>query len=191
MGAAWRMIAVVVLFALALGAIIVQRVNLVNGGREVVLQVEPVDPRDFFRGDFVTLSYDGLTQIVVPGASGWAGARRGEPFYVALDVAPDGHARAKSIHTTLDAARKASPIVIRGKVQWSFSRRNEDSPQETVVRAQYGIESYFVPEGEGRALETARNAHRLEMLIALADDGEAAIKGVILDGKRAYVEGLF
>jgi uncharacterized membrane-anchored protein len=60
-----------------------------------------------------------------------------------------------------------------------------------VIRARYGIEAYFVPQGEGRALEAARNARTLEMLIAVGSDGEAAIKGLILDGKRAYVEGLF
>ena len=191
MGAAWRMIAVVVLFAVALGAIIVQRVHLLTSGREIVLQVEPVDPRDFFRGDFVTLSYEGLTQIVVPAGNGWAEVKRGAPFYVALDVAPGGHAKPKSIHATLEAARKASPLVIRGKISWTFTRQDEDKPRETVLRAEYGIESYFVPEGEGRVLETARNAQRLEMLIAVADDGEAAIKGIVLDGKRAYVETLF
>jgi uncharacterized membrane-anchored protein len=191
MGAAWRMIGVVVVFALALGAIIFERVNLLNSGREIVLQVEPVDPRDFFRGDYVTLTYDGLTQIRVPGGSGWADANRGQPIYVALDVAPDGRAKPKSIHATLDAARAASPLVIRGKVGWAFSGRNEDDQPHTVMRASYGIEAYFVPQGEGRALEEARNARRLEMLIAVADDGEAAIKGLILDGKRAYVEGLF
>jgi uncharacterized membrane-anchored protein len=191
MGAAWRMIAVVALFAVALGAIIFERVHMLNSGREVVLQVEPVDPRDFFRGDYVTLSYGGLTQIVVPETSDWAGVKGGQPVYVALAVAPDGRATAKSIHATLEAARKASPLVIRGQIDWTSSRQDGDKPRETVVRARYGIESYFVPEGEGRALEAARNARRLEMLIAVGDDGEAAIKGLILDGKRAYVEGLF
>jgi hypothetical protein len=199
MGAAWRMIAVVVLFALALGAIIVQRVHLLNSGREIVLQVEPVDPRDFFRGDYVQLQYD-VSTFLVPD-DGPIPLRDGDTVYVALHVRPDGHAGFMSGHRILAEARAASPAVIRGRVDFvgPLPARDTDRGRVTfcgarsctMVRAKFGIESYFVPQGEGRALEQARNARRLEMLIALSDDGEAAIKGLILDGKRAYVEGLF
>jgi uncharacterized membrane-anchored protein len=192
MGAAWRMIGVVALFALALGAIIFDRVQLLSSGREVVLQVEPVDPRDFFRGDYVTLDYLGLTQVVLPPGHEAASLKQGNDIYIALRVGSDGRATVASLHSTLAAARAASPAVIHGKLQWAFVR-SPDNPRgdHVAMRVRYGIEAYFVPTDEARALEAARNARRIEMLIALSDDGEAAIKGLILDGKRAYVEGLF
>jgi uncharacterized membrane-anchored protein len=191
MGAAWRMIAVVAAFALALGAIIVQRMQLLDSGREVVLAVEPVDPRDFFRGDFVTLTYQDLTTLDVPPNHAMAKVSTGDIIYVPLAPDASGHVKPKGVYPTLAAARAASPLVLRGKVMWRFNRTDEGKTDMVVIRARYGIESYFVPEGEGRALEAARNARTLQMLIAVADDGEAAIKGLILDGKRAYVEGLF
>lgn len=190
MGAAWRMIAVVVVFALALGGIIYERVQLLNSGREVMLAVEPVDPTDFFRGDYVTLEYRGLSRIELQSA-GWEHVKNGDPVYVALDVAANGRATGKSIHPTLAEARAASPVVMRGKLVWAYATSPGDRATNVELRVIYGIEAYFVPQGEGRALEQARNARRLEMLIAVGDDGEAAIKGLILDGKRAYVEGLF
>jgi uncharacterized membrane-anchored protein len=191
MGAAWRMLAVVVVFVLALGAIIVQRAQLLESGREIVLAVEPVDPRDFFRGDYVTLTYRDLTMLEVAPTHEVAGMSEGDPVFVALAIDAAGHAAVKSVHATLAAARTASPVVLAGKVTWRFNRTNDEAHDTAVIRTRYGIEAYFVPEGEGRALEAARNARTLEMLIAVDDDGEAAIKGLILDGKRAYVEGIF
>jgi uncharacterized membrane-anchored protein len=191
MGAAWRMIGVVVVFGLALAAIIHERMQLLNNGREIVLQVEPVDPRDFFRGDYVILSYLDLTQLILPPGHEAADAKAGDTIYVALAVGVDGRATAKSVHRTFATARAASPMVLRGKVDWAFGRNGDREDEHIAVRTRYGIEAYFVPQGEGRALEHARNARKLEVLIAVCDDGEAAIKGLILDGKRAYIEGLF
>lgn len=55
-------------FALALvqiiflGWMIVDRAAVLRHGREVLLKVEPVDPRDLLRGDYVILSY-GISRI--------------------------------------------------------------------------------------------------------------------------------
>ena len=55
----------------------------------------------------------------------------------------------------------------------------------------YGIESYFVPEGEGREIEKIRDRKALTVDIALADDGEAAIKSLRMNGTTIYDEPLF
>ena len=55
----------------------------------------------------------------------------------------------------------------------------------------YGIESYFVPEGEGRELEDSRNAGRITVDVALGKDGTPAIKQLRLDGEPVYQEPLF
>ena len=46
----------------ALGWIIAARVNLINTGQEVVLNIITVDPRSLFRGDYVILSY-GISRL--------------------------------------------------------------------------------------------------------------------------------
>jgi uncharacterized membrane-anchored protein len=61
----------------------------------------------------------------------------------------------------------------------------------SVASIAFGIESYFVPEGEGRTLEQERNARNLSVDVALASDGEAAIKGIRIDGQPVYEEPLF
>ena len=42
----------------AIAALIVNRAMLVSQGREIILTVTPVDPRDLLRGDYVRLGYE-------------------------------------------------------------------------------------------------------------------------------------
>jgi uncharacterized membrane-anchored protein len=53
---------------------------------------------------------------------------------------------------------------------------------------QYGLESYFVPEGEGKKLEQARNQQKLRVVAAVLPSGRAAIKRLLLDGQPVYEE---
>ena len=52
------------------------------------------------------------------------------------------------------------------------------------VTVDCGIESYFVEEGKGRAIESARNARDLRVEVSLRRDGKGTITGLLLDGKR-------
>jgi uncharacterized membrane-anchored protein len=55
----------------ALFKIVYDKDSLLKSGREITLPVKPVDPRDIFRGDYVTLGYDisSLNASQVPGPS--------------------------------------------------------------------------------------------------------------------------
>jgi len=59
------------------------------------------------------------------------------------------------------------------------------------VRVRYGIESYFVPEGTGKALETQVRDRRIAALVAVDRGGNSAIKGLKVDGKTIYEEAPF
>ena len=69
-----RIVLTLVIVALAqtavLAGMVADRVRLLKSGREITLPIVPVDPRDFFRGEYVRLGYDIGTR---PGAP----ARRG------------------------------------------------------------------------------------------------------------------
>ena len=60
-----------------------------------------------------------------------------------------------------------------------------------MVGVRYGIESYFVPEGGGERLEALAREKRMTALIAVDARGNAAIKGLIIDGVLQYEEPLF
>jgi uncharacterized membrane-anchored protein len=51
----------------------------------------------------------------------------------------------------------------------------------------YGLESYFVPEGEGKIIELTDKS-RLEIVAAVAPSGQSAIKRLLIDGKPVYDE---
>jgi len=51
------------------------------------------------------------------------------------------------------------------------------------VTAEYGIESYFVEEGKGRAIEQAGNAREVKVEVSLRDDGKGIITRLVMDGQ--------
>jgi uncharacterized membrane-anchored protein len=52
-----------------------------------------------------------------------------------------------------------------------------------MLNVEYGIESYFVEEGKGRAIESSRNARELRVEVSLRKDGKGIITGLFVDGK--------
>jgi uncharacterized membrane-anchored protein len=58
----------------------------------------------------------------------------------------------------------------------------------------YGLEKYFVPQGGGRAIELAQvrtgpdRRSRVTVVAAVAPDGRAAIKRLLIDGQVLYAE---
>ncbi len=209
----FRIVIVALLCIAALGAMIWDRVRILEHGRELVLEVQPVDPRDFFRGDYVILTY-AISRLEIGGSvvegADW---KPGDPIYVTLEDR-------KGVWEPLIAS-KAPPAtdlgpVIKGRVDyvdrdWTTSTESwmgEGKPGftppapvkpeklcpggcPTSMRITYGIESYFVPEGEGRDLETLRNDGKVAIQVAVDKEGRAAIKGLLVDGRLIHSEGLF
>jgi len=73
-------------------------------------------------------------------------------------------------------------VVLKGRSRLPF-------PIST--RVTYGIESYFVPEGEGRRLEELAQQKKMAARVAVDGRGNAAIKGLIIDGVVQYEEPMF
>ncbi|MGL4397939.1 MAG: GDYXXLXY domain-containing protein [Hyphomicrobium sp.] len=86
---------------LVLGSIVWGRQTLLATGREIVLPVVPVDPRDIFRGDYVVLGYD-LSTVNIPAASDGtapSGLRDGDVVYVVATRTPAAPAAAGTAAT--------------------------------------------------------------------------------------------
>ena len=177
-------------------AMIGQRALILRNGTEVRLNLVPVDPRDFFRGDYVILTYD-ISELRLDRLDGDKGFARNDPVFVTLRPGADGRAVPVAAHRRAPAVA-APAAVIQGRITYSgtHSRLPADrescagTPGCTIVGVAYGIESYFVPEGEGRAIETTEKS-RLEIVAAVSRHGEAAIKHLLLDDKMLYTEPLY
>jgi uncharacterized membrane-anchored protein len=170
-------------------AMVYDRIRVLREGTEVTLQTRPVDPRDFLRGDYVVLTYD-ISNLP-------AGALKGQPTRGAateifVKVAPrsDGVYEVQSLH---DAPVPISEreVLIRGRVTSGATCGENRAEFCDRLHVRYGIERYFVPEGEGRAIESARNQGKVQIVAAVTPGGRAAIKRLLLDGKPVYDEPMF
>jgi len=171
-------------------AMIVPRAAILRNGKEVRLEVVPVDPRDLFRGDYVVLGYRIGTVDQPKDAE--KSFRRGQKVFVTLH--PDANDKFRAVAISAEQpAVSGSDIVIAGSVSSpSNCPLNETGARDCklgsrAVDVRYGLESYFVPQGEGKKIETTEKS-RLEVVAAVTPSGQAAIKRLLIDGKPVYDE---
>ena len=222
--------------------IIAYREYWVATGEKILLRTAPVDPRDLFRGDYVSLRYD-ISTIDLGALDVKESFKPNEKIYVILEKKPDNIFSAKSVSRELPAGKK----FIQGRVQyerpsskWEVSLKDDSGnihelkPQSfwnvktgdritfcldergniinfykedadyrlkcrgqsltgaieeikemksRTLQVEYGIESCFVEEGKGRAIESSRNARELSVEVSLRKDGKGMITGLFVDGK--------
>jgi len=146
-------------------AMIVTPFTTLITGDTILLRVVPVDPRDLFRGDYVILSYE-FSRVPPQGIPGLQSAdHHGQTVYVAIVPEEDGkHWRASqfSLH------KPSTGKFLRGQITgWN--------------RIEFGIESYFVQEGEGLRYERAVRSHDLSAEVALDRNGKAVLKRLVIN----------
>ena len=179
-------VASAVLLTGILGWMVADRVRLLKSGREIVLPIRPVDPRDLFKGDYARLGFD--ISLVAPELMPEPDKlppnviyQRTAPktVFVTLEQQADQSWKAVAVATRWPPSMAPNQIVLKGQTQ-SWDRR----------RVSYGIERYFVPEGTGGRIEELARNSKLAAIVAVDGKGNAAIKGLVTDGKRIYEEPL-
>jgi uncharacterized membrane-anchored protein len=181
---ALRILIVVALQTLALAYMIYDRQAMLNASRVVTLKVVPVDPRDIFRGDYVVLNYD-ISRLEPPKLDGDDTFTYGEPIFVTMRQQAGAWVPVAIAHKPF-AVRGDVPI--RGTIE-SFDA--DDAGKARSVSITYGIESYFVPEGTGHAIEAEARQGDLSVDAAIDPTGRAAIKAIRRGGQVFYVDGIF
>ncbi len=168
----WLIFAIIALVQLGLIFLpIVSRVEVALEGERVVLATNPVDPRALFRGDYVTvnLAISHLSEDL-PGME--QTFKAGDPVFVILRKGTDGVAGPVAVSKSLP---DGAGLVIRG----SATRTGGGSKALAVT---YGLQSYFLPEGEGKKIE-GLSADQVRLEVALSKSGEAVAVHLLVDGK--------
>ncbi len=136
-----------------------------QGGVEIVLESQPIDPRDPVRGDYVILSYRAERLDGLPDAR----LRVGEEVYVVF----------------VQRGRYWEPVSLRtqnlGQDEWDRGRVaiRARVVRESPLRVEYpNLGEYFVPQGTG-VLPAPPDVH-----IAVSRDGAARIKYLEVEGER-------
>ena len=170
-----------------LGWMIAGRAAALRDGQEVLLKVEPIDPRDLLRGDFVRLGYEAgalpaaifVPKLAAPGDYGqrdvWVLLRKdGDGVYQPAAAALD--------RSALPPAA-AGEAVLRGTIP-------SLPDAEGTVTADYGIGRFYLPEGEGKQIEIDMRERPFYVVAAVGADGSAQIKR-FLDGTTVLYEEPF
>jgi len=160
----------VIIQVLFLVAMIARPLITLSTGSTVLFRVAPVDPRDLFRGDYVTLSYD-ISRPRTKTGDGWASnwerirQMQGSTVYVLIEPEADGkHWQSAGYQFDQPTTGK----FIRGTVEGNG-----------LIR--FGIEQYFVQEGQGHDYENAVREKKLSAEVILDGSGYAQIKRLIIE----------
>lgn len=127
-------------------------------GREVTLQTAPVDPRSLLQGDYAILDYE------IARLPDWmSDEREGSVVYVTLWEC--GEVWCADHYSSWEP--EPPDVFIRGRVT-------------DLRRLDFGIGTFFVPEGTGHIVERARD---VKVVVSLSASGNAVIKQVLVDGQ--------
>lgn len=146
-------------------------------GREVTLQTVPVDPRSLLQGDYAILDYE-----IAELPYSWDGIKVGDTVDVVLRPGPE----VWRADYYLLLSREDGATYIGGLVH--TLPRNDDLSGEVFIRGRvndrgrldFGIGTFFVPEGTGHIVERARD---VKVVVSLSASGNAVIKTVLVDGE--------
>jgi len=149
-----------------------QQERLLRVGKLVLLETQPVDPRDLLRGDFVRLNYviSDIPQKFFPAP--WTPPRRGgATIYVALapNFTNPFWELTRASTERFDPA--SNEVLLQGKSEGTWNKGSSS------LRVRYGIEKYYVAEGTGNP------SGKLTAQVAVASSGRATLKEVFVDGK--------
>lgn len=194
-----RLLAVALVMSAILAGLVARHAWLRSSGQDIYLEMEPVDPRDVLLGHYVALR-TGLHQLDTADldgpAAGWA---RGDTVYVALSetetgaMAPAGvshqrpdwpfiQGRVHSVRTQPDFT-EPEPLE-DGSPGWGGEAIA--GTERDILQVRYNLERYYAPSDQALALEAMRTEDRLRLIVSLADDGSAVIKGLEIDGEPQY-----
>jgi len=138
-------------------AFIAIKENTLRTGASVLLQTVPIDPLSLLQGEYVVLDYE-IADL------GHRVVRPGETFYVELFETPDGVWVASQY---LSEKPDSDRVFIKGTV----------GPRS---RLEFGIDTFFIPEGTGQIIERARD---VKVMVAVDSSGSAVIEDLIVDGQ--------
>lgn len=149
-----------------------------SAGTEIILDLEPIDPRDILAGYYVIIRTP-LHQLD-PGALGGSDTfEAGDDIFVVIDGSEADGWRPLSIHPQ----RPGAGQYIYGKVERAWAEG---------IRIRYNLERYYADEETAQALERRQldNRDSMRLIVSLGDDGRALIRGLEIDGER-HIDDLF
>jgi hypothetical protein len=154
-------------------------------GREVVLPMEAVDPRDLLTGHYIDLqliqrlpSADCPPNLPNPGRPGWLALRAAGGRHLLVGGA-----------TSREAALRLGDAAVRGTA-YCLSIPDADGREGRAAALEIGVRRLHADQDEALAIEAQLRDRRpgapatAFAVISVGEDGRARLKGIVLDGRR-------
>ena len=172
-----------------LASMIVSRAAILRDGQEVMLEVQPVDPRDLLRGDYVRLGYNisSVPAELFEDAGNEPGKAASYTVFVRLQPGAGGIWQPVAARF---GAPPAAPIGV-DMVDVRGTSLIGDPAGAKSIAVDYGIERFYLPEGEGRAVEENLRERNFRMVVAVSREGAAQIKAFYDGDTLIYREPLY
>lgn len=189
-----RLIVSALVLALAqigfLGWMIAGRAAILRDGKEVLLKVEPIDPRDLLRGDYIFLGYEISripVKLIANIPTGKLSSDDGS-IVVRLKKDSDSYWRPTIAWLGKAAPVPAAPdeVDIAGHIAEGW-----DLKEGTTIAPDYGIERFYLPEGEGVAIQRDMRARPFGVRVAVGKNGTPQIKALMDGDKTLFKEPLY
>lgn len=187
-----RIIIIIALQTVALIGMVGMKQYTLSTGVPIVLKTLPIDPRSLFSGDYVRLNYS-ISQLPIDRLDGDKEFERNDTIYVVVRQEAE-YWEALAVYHALPTVL-AGQVAIKGRVEYVSQRnwrpRGESPEMAKSISVKYGVENYYVPEGEGRALERPKPDETISIRLVVDKYGNAAIKAVLVNGVERYEEQVF
>lgn len=170
--------------------IIAGRAAILRHGKEVLLRVEPVDPRDLLRGDYISVN-NSISRIPVKLIANIPQGKFSSDdtsIVVRLKKGADGYWQPTAAWFG-KAPASASPdeADIAGHLAEGWGLRDP----EATIAPEYGIDRFYVPEGEGMAIQADMRVRPFGIKLALSANGTPQIKALMDGDKTLFEEPLY
>jgi uncharacterized membrane-anchored protein len=173
---------IVALFQTAvLAKIVTDRAATLEGGKEVVLETGFIDPRDLFRGHYTNLNFT-ISQVDRKEVEFVGKFAAYDTVYVELEET-EPFAKIARIFAEYPANPKGP--ILKGKAQFASSEtRNR-------LRISFPFRRFYAARDRALELQDMQRERKLGVILSVADDGTAMIKGLTIEGEKIYEEPLY
>lgn len=148
--------------------------DIINTGKIVKFQCEPIDPNDPFRGKYITLRFK-ESAIKVKNLKEW---NSNETIFAKIETAKDGFAKIKSISKTKP---NDDSIYLKIKINYSDDYENK-------IHLDFPFNRFYMNENKAKNAEivyaeSTKDTTKIAYALVATKNGEAVIKDVLIDNK--------
>lgn len=147
----------------------------IRSGKAIVVKTIPVDPQSLFRGDYINLNYEFSRIDLNKVKHDESYFDKGQRVFVKLSKEGGPWEAAQVSSKPLKNIGLGEVMVVGSISNW---------PSQNSIHVIYGVESYFVPEGEGKHIEKKIVDKRATVELSIDKKGFASVRKIFVDDKE-------